>query len=342
MWVRFPPSVLIIVYLMKLPKFLQVKNIKGFSLVLWRSGRLFVRDGAMNHSAALSYYTVFALPAILIVLISVVGYFWGEKDIEQQLFSEFSALMGPDGANMVKFMLDKFKSDSSHSATLTGIFMLLFSSTVVFYTIQHSLNGLWKISDEIKHGFVKYVIDKVLSLAFILTFGFLLMVSLGLQACISWMNYYFGEVMNNQVLSVSANPTLIDQTLIYLKEIYDNYFSGIFFFIEYLMAIVLNTLLFACIFKFLPDAKVKWKVVIPAGILTALLFEAGQKFIGWKLGHTDFSSSYGPAGAIIIVFVWIFYSSCIIFFGGIFVQQYGKYIGEPVKAIPGHHHPKEH
>ncbi len=294
---------------MKLPKFLQVKNIKGFFFVLWRSVRHFIRDGAMNHSAALSYYTVFALPAILIVLISMVGYFWGEKDIEQQLFAEFSALMGPDGANMVKFMLDKVKSDSSHSATLVGIVMLLFSSTVVFYTLQHSLNTIWKISDEIRHGFIKYVIDKVLSLAFILSFGFLLMVSLGLQAFISWMNHYFGETMNNQVMTVSADPTLIDQALIYLKGIYDEYFSSVFFLLEYAIALLLNTLLFAGIFKFLPDAKVKWKVAIPGGILTALLFEAGQKFIGWKLGTTDFTSSYGPAGAIIIVFVWIFYSS---------------------------------
>ena len=83
--------------------------------------------------------------------------------------------------------------------------MLLFSSTVVFYTIQHSLNMLWKISDEIRHGFVKYVIDKFLSLAFILSFGFLLIVSLGLQAFISWMNHYFGETLQDKVLSVSVD-----------------------------------------------------------------------------------------------------------------------------------------
>ena len=323
---------------MKLFQLFRIEKVKDFFLLLWKTLRMFIREGAMNHSAALSYYTVFALPPILIVLISVVGYFWGEKDIEQQLFSEFSKLMGEEGASQVKFMLDKVNSDSSHSATILGIVMLLFSSTVVFYTIQHSLNMLWKISDEIRHGFVKYVIDKFLSLAFILSFGFLLIVSLGLQAFISWMNHCFGETLQDKVLSVSVDSSLFNQTLAYLHEIYTKYFSSVFFLLEFLIAFTLNSFLFACIFKFLPDAKVKWKIAFPGGLLTALLFEAGQKIIGWKLGHTDFSNSYGPAGAMIIVFVWIFYSSTIIFYGGLFVYLYGKKIGDPIKAIPGHSH----
>lgn len=327
---------------MNILSFFTRKKIVDFLNILWKSLRLFIRQGAMNHSAALSYYTVFALPAILIVLISLVGYFWGEHEIEVQLMGEFSTLMGAEGASMVKFMLDKVKSDSSQSATLIGIFMLLFSSTVVFYTIQHSLNELWKISDEVRHGFVKYVIDKVLSLAFIISFAFLLAVSLVFQAFIAWMDHYFGNIMNAQDLSAVQNPGLLDQALAYLQQVYNDYFSSVFFLLEYVIAIGLNTFLFACIFKFLPDAKVKWKVVIPGGVVTALLFEAGQKFIGWKLGHTDFTSSYGPAGAIIIVFVWIFYSSTVIFYGGIFVNLYGRLIGHPIKAIPGHHGDHKH
>ena len=323
---------------MKLKDLLRVKKIKDFLFLLWKTVRAFIRENAMNHSAALSYYTVFALPAILIVLISLIGYFWGEKDIEQQMLSEFSKLMGQEGASQVKFMLDKVRSDSSHTATLAGVVMLLFSSTVVFYTLQHSLNALWKISDDIRHGFIKYMIDKFLSFTFILSFAFLLAVSLVLQAFIAWMDHYFGAVMQGHLQSAAADPSLLQQALRYLNEIYTHYFSSVFFIVEFLIALGLNTFLFACIFKFLPDAKVKWKIAIPGGILTALLFEAGQKLIGWKLGHTDFTSSYGPAGAMIIVFVWIFYSSMIIFFGGIFVQLYGAHIGEPVKAIPGHKH----
>lgn len=315
-----------------------MKKIKGILPLFWKTLRLFIREEAMNHSAALAYYTVFALPAILIILISVIGYFWGTQEIEKQLLGEFSKMMGPDGADQVKFMLDKVKSDGSHTATIFGIIMLLFSSTVVFYTIQHALNRLWKINDDIKHGFIKYVIDKFLSLAFILSFGFLLMVSLALQAFISWMNSYFGNAMEHTVQTFTSDPSLFEKSLKYLFDIYTKYFSAGFFIIEFLVALALNTFLFACIFKFLPDAKVKWKIAIPGGILTALLFKAGQQFIGWKLGHTDFTNSYGPAGAMIIIFVWIFYSSTIIFYGGIFVNLYGRHIGEPIKAIPGHHH----
>jgi membrane protein len=314
------------------------KPATNFLRLLWIALRRFIRDEAMNHSAALAYYTTFALPASLIILISLIGYFMGEKDIEQHLFAELERAMGQEGASQVKLMLDKVKNDSTHSAAWTGIIMLLFSSTVVFYTIQHSLNRLWRINDEIRHGFVKYVIDKFLSLVFILAFGILLLASLILQAFISWMNHYFGSVVRKTTQIVSEDPSFLDKALLYLGDIYNNYFSSGFFIVEFLVALALNTFLFACIFKFLPDAKVKWKIALPGGLLTALLFKAGQQFIGWKLGHTDFTNSYGPAGAVIIIFVWIFYSSTILFYGGIFVDLYGKQIGHPVKAIPGEHH----
>ncbi|TAL60443.1 MAG: YihY/virulence factor BrkB family protein [Bacteroidetes bacterium] len=323
---------------MKLKTILSKKKTVDFLGLLWKTIRKFIRDDAMSLSAALAYYTAFALPAILIILISLVGYFWGEKEIEEQLLSEFTKLMGENGANQVKFMLDKVTSDSSSTTTLVGVMMLLFSSTVVFYTIQHSMNRLWKISDEIRHGFIKYVLDKVISLGFILAFGFLLTVSLGLQAFIAWMDNYFGDFAAAKAQVAVTDSSLLDKALAYLSDIYITYFSSGFFLIEFLVVMTLNTILFACIFKFLPDAKVKWKIAIPGGILTALLFKIGQSVIGWKLGHTDFTDSFGPAGAIIIVFVWIFYTSCILFYGGIFVDLYGKMIGEPVKAIPGEHH----
>jgi membrane protein len=272
----------------------------------------------------------------------LIGYFWGKKEIEGQLLSEFGHLIGKDGAAQVKYMLDKVANDSDHTTTIVGIVMLLFSSTVVFYTIQHSLNRLWKITDDIRHGFIKYVIDKFISLGFILAFGFLLTVSLSLQAFIAWMDSYFSNFAQHKANIDEVDPTMLDKALAYLADIYMKYFSSGFFIVEFLVVLTLNTFLFACIFKFLPDAKVKWKIAIPGGILTALLFKIGQSIIGWKLGHTDFTNSFGPAGAIIIVFVWIFYSSCIIYYGGIFVDLYGKMIGEPIKLIPGHPHDKKH
>lgn len=319
-----------------------MKKVVKFLGLLWKTLRRFIGEDAMNHSAALAYYTAFALPAILIILISLIGYFWGKKEIEGQMLSEFGHLMGKDGAAQVKYMLDKVASDSDHTTTIVGIVMLLFSSTVVFYTIQHSLNRLWKITDDIQHGFVKYVLDKFISLGFILAFGFLLSVSLTLQAFIAWMDNYFSNFAEHRVQAAAVDPTMLEKGLAYLSDIYIKYFSSGFFILEFLLVITLNTFLFSCIFKFLPDAKVKWKIAIPGGILTALLFKIGQSVIGWKLGHTDFTNSFGPAGAIIIVFVWIFYSSCIIYYGGIFVDLYGKMIGEPVKAIPAKHGHHEH
>lgn len=324
-------------FLKKLAKVFSRKSVIDFLGLLWKTIRRFIRDDAMGLSAALAYYTAFALPAILIILISLVGYFWGEKEIEGQLLGEFNRLMGEDGARQVKFMLDKVASDSSATTTWVGVIMLLFSSTVVFYSIQHSLNRLWRISDEIRHGFIKYVLDKIISLGFIIAFGFLLTVSLAIQAFISWMDSYFSNYALQTVHAAATDSSLLDKALAYLADIYMKYFSSGFFILEYLIVMTLNTILFACIFKFLPDAKVKWKIAIPGGILTAFLFKFGQSAIGWKLAHTDFGDSFGPAGAIIIIFVWIFYTACILFYGGIFVDLYGKMIGEPVKAIPGEH-----
>ena len=322
---------------MKLLDIFSRKKVLNFLGLLWKTLRRFISDEAMNHSAALAYYTAFALPAILIILISLIGYFWGEQEIETQMFTEFSRLMGKEGAEQVKMMLDKVASDSNHTTTIVGIIMLLFSSTVVFYTIQHSLNRLWKISEDIRHGFIKYVLDKVISLGFILAFGFLLTVSLTLQGVIAWMDNYFNDTALQKAQAAKVDPSLLDKGVAYMADIYLHYFSAGFFIFEFLLVLLLNTLLFACIFKFLPDAKVKWKIAIPGGILTAVLFKIGQSVIGWKIHHTNFADSFGPAGAIIIVFVWIFYSSCIIYYGGIFVDLYGKMIGEPVKAIPGGH-----
>lgn len=315
-----------------------MKTLQRIPGLLWISLRRFIRDDALNHSAALSYYTVFALPAVLIILISSIGYFWGESAIEQRLFAELSRLVGSEGAGQVRFMLDKVRTDTSHTTTLLGIGMLLFSSTIVFYTLQHSLNKLWKIDEQIRHGFVKYVLDKLLSLAFILAFGILLAVSLITEALISWMNSYFGALAQSGALAIHSGSSLLDEALAWLQQLYNSYFSAGFLALELLVAIALNSLLFAGIFKLLPDARVKWRTALPGGLLTALLFRAGQFLIGWKLGHTDFSNSYGSAGALIIVFVWIYYSSTVVFYGGIFTDLYGKMTGNPIEAIPGKHH----
>ncbi|NQY68505.1 MAG: YihY/virulence factor BrkB family protein, partial [Flavobacteriales bacterium] len=160
-------------------------TIKDFLRLLWETVLKFIREEGMNHAASLSYYAVFALPPILIILISLIGFFWGQVDIESHLFEEMSTLFGEGGAEQIKLMLNKVESDGSIITTTIGVGTLLFSSTVVFYSIQHSLNRLWDIHHDIQHGFVKWMIDKVLSLSFIVSFGFLLAGSIGVQALVS-------------------------------------------------------------------------------------------------------------------------------------------------------------
>jgi membrane protein len=315
-----------------------IQTIKDFFSLLWYTLLKFIREEGMNHAAALSYYTVFALAPILIILISLIGFFWGKVEIESHLFQEMSSVFGEGGAEQIRLMLDKVENDGSATATIIGFATLLFSSTIVFYTIQHSFNRLWNIHHDIRHGFVKWVIDKFLSLAFITSFGFLLTISLGVQAIISAVSHYFGSSMDSTFSNATTASPLLNEISAYIFMLYTDYFSFGFYVIEYLLVFTINALMFAGIFKFLPDARASWKVVIRGGLLTAVLFELGQMGIAWKMGTTDFSNSYGAAGALIIVFVWIFYSSCILFYGGMFTFFYGEKIGQPIKPILGKDH----
>jgi membrane protein len=314
-----------------------LKKVQGFFALLWKVLLRFIREEGMNHAAALSYYTVFAIPPILIILIMLVGFFWGEVAIERHLFEEMSGVFGMESAKQIKLMLNKLKNDGSTTATFTGIATLIFSSTIVFYSIQHSLNRLWDIHHDIRHGFIKWVIDKFLSLSFLLSIGFLLLVSLGFQSAIAAINNYFGSTITETVANTTTGSVYLDQMFDWLKYVYDEYFTTGFFAIEYGIMLLINIATFTGIFKWLPDARTPWKVALTGGALTAILFEIGEVAIGYKMSTTDFSNSFGAAGALIVVFVWIFYSSCILYFGGVFTQLYGEKLGSPIVPVQAKH-----
>ena len=315
-----------------------IGKVRIFFELAWKAVMKFIHDDALNHGAALSYYTVFALPPILIILISAIGFFWGEAETEGYLFAEMGQLVGESGAEQIRMMLDKVAKDGSKTATIVGVITLLFSSTVVFYTIQHSLNRFWEINEKVRHGFIKYVLDKFLSLAFLFSFGFLLMVSLVMQTIISGVSKVFGGVVDDSFTFLNDTP-IIGEGVQAIYGLYTIYLSnGMFFLLEFVVALLINGFMFTCLFKFLPDARVKWRVAWGGGLLTAFLFDIGQFAIGWHLGHTDFGNSYGPAGAIIVVFVWIFYSSQLILYGGIFTFLLGKRIGMPIEAVEAKGH----
>lgn len=285
------------------------RGIFTFFKLLVAAGKEFSKDDAFRHGAALSYYTVFALPPILIILISAIGFVIGEKEIETRIFSEMNEMFGEDGARQVQAMVSNIQSEgTSIVATIIGIAALLFSSTAVFYSLQKSLNTFWKVGDGGRGGFFKTVIDRMLSFAMILSVGFLLVVSLAMEALIAAINDYLADMFP-------------DMTVYFV------------FITKFAVALLVNTLMFVMIYKFLPDAKIKWKVALVGGLFTAFMFDLGEFGIGWYLGHTDIASTYGPAGSILLIFLWIFYSSQMIFFGAEFTYVYAKHSNNEITPM---------
>jgi membrane protein len=268
-------------------------------------------DKASRLSAALAYYTIFSLAPLLIIVIAITGLFWQQQAVQQQVMGQIQSLVGADGA---KFVSDLLTSASNPAkgiiATIVGIITLLFGALGVFNELHNSLNVIWEVEEEKPKGFLqtikKVIIDRFLSFTMVLGIGFLLLVSLVISA------------------GVSAVQTTIG-TLIPLSEI-------ILQIINLVISIGVITVLFALIYKFLPDAEIAWRDVGLGAFVTAILFSLGKFLIGLYLGNSAIASSFGAAGSLVLLLVWIYYSAQILFFGAEFTEVYANNYGS--KIVP--------
>jgi membrane protein len=266
-------------------------------------------DKASRLSAALAYYTIFSLAPLLIIVIAITGLFWQQQAVQQQVMGQIQSLVGADGA---KFVSDLLTSASNPAkgiiATIVGIITLLFGALGVFNELHNSLNVIWEVEEEKPKGFLqtikKVIIDRFLSFTMVLGIGFLLLVSLVISA------------------GVSAVQTTIG-TLIPLSEI-------ILQIINLVISIGVITVLFALIYKFLPDAEIAWRDVGLGAFVTAILFSLGKFLIGLYLGNSAIASSFGAAGSLVLLLVWIYYSAQILFFGAEFTEVYANSYGSKI------------
>ncbi|MDZ4839516.1 MAG: YihY/virulence factor BrkB family protein [Bacteroidota bacterium] len=267
----------------------------------------FSKDDTFTLGAALSYYTIFSLAPMLVVIISVAGFLFGKEAIEGGLFDQLKDLLGAEGAKQVQQMVASAYSPgrSMWAGIIAGV-LLVYSSTTVFGQLQSSLNAIWEVKAKPKRGIVKYIMNRVLSFSVILGVGFLLLVSLVLNALLVFLGNWLEDKLN-----LASGGFVINM-------------------IEFVISFGVVTLLFAMIYKILPDAKVKWRFTwIGAGV-TALLFDIGKTLIGLYLGSSDLGSTYGAAGSIILVMMWVNYSSQILFIGAEFTQVYAKLKGHEI------------
>jgi membrane protein len=255
-------------------------------------------DRAPTMGAAIAFYMVFSLAPILVIVIAVAGFVFGQEAAEGALFGELAKLVGPDSAGAVQAMLRSASSTRSGViATVVGIGTLIATSTAVFSELQAALNLIWKVPAAGNLGVAHFLKSRFLSLSVIVIIGFLLLVSLvASTALIAFSDY-------------------LDRTLPNL--------SIILYIIHYAISFGFTTVFFAVIFKILPDYPVEWYDVWLGAALTSLLFTIGKHLISLYIGSSNMASSYGAAGALIIVFVWVYYSAQIFLLGAEFAKAHG-------------------
>jgi membrane protein len=251
-------------------------------------------------SAIIAYYAVLSLPALLVIIINIVGTIWGEEIVQGKLTSEITIALGKDVADSIQSMIKNSKiEDKSFISSLIGIIVLIFASTGVFYQLQISLNKVWQLKPNPKAGILKIITDRAKSFGFIIVIGFLLLISFIVSAGISTITNFI-------------NDTLPD-FMLYITNI-----------IDIVISLAIISLLFALMFKFLPDAKIRWKSVWLGALITAVLFVIGKFLLELYFEEMNPASTYGAAGSIVLILLWVSYSSLILFFGAEFTYIYSK------------------
>ena len=261
------------------------------------------KDGFLDHkifkmSAALAYTTVFSMAPMLLVILYVFDIFWGRDAIEGAIYVQLKNFIGTNGADLVQSMIRSLSvSKKGNIAGTIGIITLLIGATSVFAEIQDSLNTIWGIRPKKKSGFWLYLKSRLLSFGVIGSLGFILLVSLGLSTI---MDSVSGQLLHK--FSSSA---------VYVVYI-----------LNLVVTFVIITFLFGAIFTILPDAEIKWKQVRISSFSTALFFMLGKFLISFYISNSNLNSAYGSAGSLVVLMVWVYYSSVILYLGAEFAKCY--------------------
>lgn len=276
-------------------------------VILKKTVMNFIDDDSMAYASSIAFYTIFSLPAMLIVALSVGAAFYERNVVEEELFSQIQRLIGAQSAKEIQSMLAHATFDSTSAfAKIVGIATLVFSATTVFISLQATLNKIWGIKPKPKRGIIKFLLNRLLSLAMVATIGFLLLVSLVIDAIL--------VIFQDMLSQLLANITL------YVLQV-----------VNVAVSLGLVTLIFALMFKVLPDARIKWRDVWVGAGITTLLFAIGKYAIGLYLGNSSFNSAYGAAGSLVIILLWVYYSTVIFLFGAEFTSVYTEETGSRIE-----------
>lgn len=267
----------------------------------------FIDDNGLKLSASLAYYTVFSIAPLLILIISLAGLVLGPDAATNKLYPQIAHYVGPKAAIQIQDILKNLQlSGKSGRAVIIGVMVLLLGASSIFMEIQDSLNIIWRVKAKPKRGWLKLIQNRFLSFSLIISLGFLLLASLIIniimKALSNWLANFLPDITRLLLNGLNLVTTL-----------------------------VVITILFAIIFKFLPDVKIRWKDVRSGAFFTAILFMGGQYLINLYIRYAAQSPAYGAAGSVLVILAWIYYTAAILYIGAEFTQVYAEAIGSHIE-----------
>ena len=288
-------------------------SVRGFLTLLWHTIYKFFGDSCGSLAAALSFYTFFSLPALLSLLIAVVGGVFDPMVVQRAIVTQVGTVIGQSGAQQVATIIGRAQNATSGSASLAtigSVAVLIFGATTAFAQLQSALNTIWSVEPDPRRNQLKvFFIKRVFSFGVVITVAFLLLVSLVLSTVLT--------VIEQRISGVGTTPTLVLQ------------------FATSIGSFVITAALFAVMFRFLPDARIAWRDVRAGAIGAALLFVLGKGVIGFYLGRMNPGEAYGAAGSLAIVLIWVYYTSMIILLGAEFTEEWARQYGRGIVPEPG-------
>lgn len=279
-------------------------------LTLWQFAKTVVmqwlEDQPFQLASSLSYYTLFSLAPLLIIAIAVAGLVFGREAAQNQVVETLRGMIGQDSARAIQDMIQNASNQPKTGvvSAVVGIVALLFGAGGVVGQLQTSLDTIWGVAPKTGQGLWGFIRTRFLTFAMVLAIGFLLLVSLAITALVAGLSQVMGSLLGGAKIIAHI--------------------------LEFVVSFGLTTVLFAMIYKFLPDVKIQWKDVWVGAALTAILFTIGKFLIGLYLGTSGVTSTFGAAGSLITVLLWVYYSSLIFFLGAEFTQVYATHYGSGV------------
>lgn len=260
----------------------------------------FADDRPLDWAAIIGFYTIFSLPAVLIITLRIAGIVFGDEAVQGEVAKQIGGIVGRSSAQQIQNIIENAdRSASTTIGTVVGVATMVFSATTVFVSLQDSLNAMWEVKAKAELGWLKLVVDRVLSLALVVSLGFLLLVSLSVDIVMGLVSDFLRQEMSG--------------VAVYLITVGN-----------VLVSVLISAVIFAAIFKVLPDAKIRWPNVWVGATVTAILFVLGKYVLNIYFQHDPLADTYGAAGSLVLILVWVYYAAVIFLLGAEFTQVYSR------------------